>query len=323
LTQMTQDIRARDGDPWVSASDLGEFAFCERAGVLAMEREIEDEGDEEPKARAGRFYDIPALEAEIERRQQILRNYAIAYSIIAIAVVVAFFVEPLSLFGSFILNFAGHIFLRERYPELGLWHSFERLRGARADLSHARAALANVPSFDHATPTPIDWWSLLQAGFESMRPAEILRDTEWRLCGKPWRILKYGSHRIPVFRKKITGSDPTKIHHAHIVRMAAYCRILEATEGGHSNFGIVLFGPTYDGVTVPIDRSCATRLKRTLVSYRELVKTRREPLPPNTFSKCRNCPHGKPEGYVPSPRYGQSDCGDRFGWTPPHSRLES
>jgi len=316
MTRMLDDIRAQNDDPWISASNLGEFAFCERAGVLAAEREMDDEGDEEPKARSGRFYDIPALEAEIARRKRILRNWGIAYAIAAIVMALIASFDSIVLWA---VVWFGHLIVIGIWPDAGPIHSLLRLRDAHADLARARTALANIPPFEHTKPMAIDWWSLLQAGFESMRPAEILRDTEWRLCGRPWRILKYGSHRIPVFRKKVTGADPTKIHHAHIVRMTAYCRVLEATEGGQSNFGIVLFGPTYDGVTVPIDRSCATRLKRALVSYRELLKTRREPLPPSTFAKCRNCPHGKPDRYVPSPRYGHSDCGDRFQWTPPHA----
>lgn len=323
----TDALNARTDDPWVAVSTLGEFAFCDRAGVIAAEKEPEDEGDEEPRATLRMFYKIPELEADIERRRRILTRYAIGYGpflgVTILSVPVTFLLLPL-VFG--LAALITQFILRLWNPDIGIRHSYRQLKASTAALHVARSCIANVPPPDHTRPMSVNWWSLLQANYESTRPNEMLRDTDWRLCGKPWRILKYGNLRIPVFRKRYSGRDPEKerrVHHQHQMRIAAYCKIVEATEGGFSPYGIVIFGRTYEGVTVPVGQEQANRLRQTLLHVRDRLRSKRDPDPPRNLGVCRQCPYGKPDAYVPSPTYRRSQCGDRFRWQPPHERLKA
>jgi hypothetical protein len=215
--------------------------------------------------------------------------------------------------------------LCRRNPDIGIRHSYRQLKISTANLDYARSCIAKVPPPEHTRPMPVNWWSLLQANYESTRPNEMLRDTDWRLCGKPWRILKYGNLRIPVFRKRYSGQEPERekqIHHQHQMRITAYCRLVEATEGGTSPYGIVMFGRTYDGVTVPVGQAHADRLRQTLMHVRGTLRNKVDPDAPQRLGQCRKCPHGRPEAYHLHPRYMHSDCGDRFHWTPPHEKLD-
>ena len=319
-------LRARTDDPWVAVSTLGEFAFCDRAGVIAAEKEPEDLGDEEPRASLRLFYRIPELEADIERRRRILLRYGIGYGLLyGVAVLTIPVIGPLLVLVSTVLALIAQGIVSKWKPDLGILHSYRQLKASRASLEYARSCIADVPPPEHTRPMPVNWWSLLQANYESTRPNEMLRDTDWRLCGKPWRILKYGNLRIPVFRKRYSGVDPARekqIHHQHQMRITAYCRIVEATEGGISPYGIVMFGRTYAGVTVPVGQANADRLRQTLMHVRETLRNKADPEPPQRLGQCRNCPHGRPEAYHRHPRYMHSDCGDRFRWTPPHEKLD-
>jgi len=65
---------------------------------------------------------------------------------------------------------------------------------------------ANAPAigikFDVPIEQSINWWGLIKAGFESIEMRGPLRDPTLKLVGKPWRVLQFGSRRIPVIRKK-------------------------------------------------------------------------------------------------------------------------
>lgn len=319
-------LETRADDPWVAVSTLGEFAFCDRAGVIAAEKEPEDEGDEEPRATLRMFYKIPELEADIERRRRILKRYAIGYGLPYFVAILAIpVVGPLLFLFVTLIALIVEIVVSSKNPELGIRHSYRQLKASQASLEYARSCIADVPPPEHTRPMPVNWWSLLQANYESTRPNEMLRDTDWRLCGKPWRILKYGHLRIPVFRKRFSGKEPERdkqIHHQHQMRITAYCRLVEATEGGTSPYGIVMFGRTYEGVTVPVGQAHADRLRQTLMHVRGILRSKADPDAPQRLGQCRKCPHGRPEAYRWSARYLHSDCGDRFRWTPPHEKLE-
>jgi len=72
--------------------------------------------------------------------------------------------------------------------------ALHRLRGANAPAIGIK--------FDVPIEQSINWWGLIKAGFESIEMRGPLRDPTLKLVGKPWRVLQFGSRRIPVIRKK-------------------------------------------------------------------------------------------------------------------------
>src|SRR5208283_5262191 len=73
----------------------------------------------------------------------------------------------------------------------------------------------------------VNWWELLHANFTSIPYKDNLFDEKWKIRGRPKRILRRGSQRIPVFFKRPGDVD---IRQQHKVRMAAYCHLLEECE---------------------------------------------------------------------------------------------
>ena len=182
----------------------------------------------------------------------------------------------------------------------------------------------------------------MKAGFRSIKYQDALTDKDWMLSGRPWRVLRRGSLRIPVFR--MLRGEP-KLYRQHYARMAAYCHLIEVCEGAESPYGIILFGHTYEGVAVPNSPTTRAAFHDELVKARAVVRKSREdvsfPLAPRG-SQCEHCPLGGPvfiglerrstrrdEEMLPVfPARGRdgrayhSFCGDRFHWIPPHERAK-
>lgn len=187
---------------------------------------------------------------------------------------------------------------------------------------------APIPVANHIEPQKINWWSFIRAGYEPRSLREGYRHERCRLAGRPWKILVKGNLRIPVFRKRLskTGGEE-RIYYQHKVRMTAYCHLIFEAEGRGardvkevSPYGIVLFGNTYEGMTVPVIEDNVKILGGNVKRTRETIEElKRRVLPPaptgNDLGKCKNCPHSWRDRHT-----GQSVCGTRFGWTPPNAR---
>ncbi len=203
----------------------------------------------------------------------------------------------------------------------------------------ARKAQPVEPPEDLAKQVTINWWELLKSGFDSIRLQEILRDEESRLAGKPWRVLRKGSLRIPVIRIAEESYEGARywIYRQHEIRLAAYAHLIVTCEGGQSPYGIVLFGSTYQGAAVPINTGLQASLGETLADFRVALSAAQQGVTPSApeSNLCTACPFGRPEKVVrntPNPgakkiygRTGQdgvfyhSECGDHFSWVPPHA----
>jgi len=287
-------MAATDDTPWVSVSLLAEHTFCPRAGVIQHESREEDTGEEKFHAPRGKaFYTIKQIEKELTK----WGNYTLIMLVITLFSFVC--VVPI-----FIL----------------LWCF---LRWADIYYSHylpAKNARASVPNPEHTEPQPTNWWALIQAGFEPRRLDEGLRDPRWRLVGCPWRILVKGDLRIPVFRKRLgRGDSGDKLYRQHYARMAAYCHLIQECEGASSPYGIVLFGHTYTGMTVPATPWTNKTFHDALVATREMVASLPGKVPPapsvQDRGKCKLCPHSWRDRTT-----GLSVCGQRFNWVPPNIR---
>ena len=217
------------------------------------------------------------------------------------------------------------------------WRVYLRWRELGQRRFDAQLATECDPSPSKDEFQPVNWWGLLLAGYEVERPEAALHDDRWKLSGKPRRILGKGSLRIPVHRIR---NPEGQILPQHIVRVMAHCHLIEATEGAHSPFAIVLFGNTYEGMTVPNTaghrEQFYTALERVRTMITESDAGERQPPEPVTGKACSRCHFGHPRPVAledKTERYGEAldpylihngrrvfhcDCGDRFRWKPKH-----
>ena len=203
----------------------------------------------------------------------------------------------------------------------------EYLRAQPADLS--------IPLRED---TNLNWWGLLKSGFDLFE-GEKLTDHKLKITGRPFRVLRKGGLTIPVFY--YTG-DAAEVRYRDRARIAAYCRLLTENEGCESPYGIILRTGSYTATAVPNDDRAQGILRKELPRARRVIQDsleERDPDKPGDSQNCRTCPLGKPLLYDPrreshfqydvpirpkprsyKGRSFHSQCGDRFGWTPPHQR---
>lgn len=330
----TADGSAHAAAPWIGVHVLSEFVFCPRAGVLTFEMGVEDTGEERDHVPPLDY--LPDFELElIEERlqhawQQVARLTAAAVAVGLVLWGAAVAIDPVFYL---VLLASGGWFLKAVIEQGKAIVTHARLREA------ALHAHPQVPDPESDQLQAVNWWSLLKAGFTPIEYAGAHRDTEWRLAGRPWRVLELGSLRIPVFRK--VWGEP-ELYPQHFVRMAAYCRVIEQSEGGRSPYGIILFGHGYDGCTVPHSEPHRQTLREELDKAGQLLAAvqqhNQRPDTPRSLTVCKGCPLGKPRVHIPGkteikinghvrPAHTtkgtdrkpyHSPCGDRFDWVPPH-----
>lgn len=325
--------------PRVEVHVLSEFVFCPRAAILAAESG-QDAGDEEhrrgPKLDAFVDYDehrfVEAIRGEWARMGLWLTLLAPALLLVLAAwrltSPLAAAVAALPLF--VLVALSGESLLR-----------IARL--AREYSAYRAAAPAEI-DLTATDIRDVNWWSLRKAGFDCLMPRDPYRDHVEQLSGKPWRVLvKDTVVRIPVVRKHRGKRDWGK---QHVIRLAAYCRLIEACEGADAPFGLLMFAGSYDCKLIPNTRENRERLERALGDVRRLLEVERPGQPPRTAApgedRCRGCHLGSPRKYVEGvsetelggkklrplvtrpPGVDKSGpvyhchCGDRFGWVPPH-----
>lgn len=326
--------------PQLGVHVLSEFLFCTRAGLLAWEERREDSGKEldEPNLDYLPRYDLPEIEQFLERiLNDIWQDLAIGTGLLALVFLMS---------GQWGLG----------GPD-GLWaalavgvviapmvHHGRRVARLVVRRRQALRAEAKEPDFAESERPAVDWWELLAAGFESVAYKESLYDEDIRLGGRPWRVLRRGPLRIPVFRKR---QGIARLHEQHIVRMAAYCHLLEVAEGGESPYGVILDGESYRAVALPNHDEARAALREALATARTVMTAARDrgktPDAPGDKHLCSACPWGRPVVHRPGEtetvvagrpqrvhassgpdgRLYHSRCGDRYGWTPPHSLAHS
>ena len=316
-------------DPTVSATTLAEYTFCPRAGILTHENSYSDPEEEIPSLSLLPWYEKDAIEEAYGRSV-----YELFWLLVAFVVgLVVLSILPLPKLAYLLLMFVGATaWLHFTKNALVSWRELGKRR-----LS-IRIAVQCDPNPNKLVPQPVDWFGLLLAGYEVRRPEDVLRDEKRKLVGKPRRILQKGGMSIPVHRINKTDG---KILPQHVVRVIAHCHLVEATEGTHCPFAIILFGNTYKGITVPNTVGNREHFYKVLKRVRDMINDskagERQPPAPAVSSICRECPHGRPrpasEGDK-TMRYNEPldpyllvngrgtlfhcDCGDRFRWKPEH-----
>jgi len=324
---------APDGSCKVGVHVLSEFIFCRRAGLIEYESRHEDSGVEDealPRLDYLPDFSIDMIEWHIQKEwSDIWRMLTFCLPVVAT------------------IGILGHIVHRMIWIGLAvvicwmlpvIFRRLQRVAGLAAQLRAAENATPNEPIADSPHMQPVNWWELLNAGFQAVEyedPHEVL---EWNLVGGPWRVLVKGSLRIPVFRK---SKGDKEVHSQQRARIAAYCMLLEEVEGGESPYGIVLFGHEHDGVTIPNTQSNRDLVADGLVGLRQMIANVAGGMMldiPRPANVCRRCPKGKPRVIKPQESETQLDgvvltpystrskgnelfhctCGDRFRWVPPH-----
>lgn len=327
--------------PLLSVYALTEFVFCRRAGIVAVENDWQNEPDPAPLRLD--FYlphDLADLEHRLNRTMNRLWLWTSLAILAAVVALIALWrhetVIAVCAVGAGVLVSAP---LR-RHVEATLL-----LLEQRRDLL---AWQAKEPAVDGDAPRPIDWRDFVCGDWMKLSCQEAYRDDGRGLVGKPWCLVRRRGMTIPVWKLPQAASTATaEIFPQHRVRMAAYCHLVESCEGRQCPCGIILFGNSYRGETMPFDSAARERLWMeydaacaTLAMIREDDRCHPAPPPP---SLCSGCPCGAPRPYreleseflrdgEPIPVYGvtsgngklyHSACGDRFAWTPPHERARS
>jgi hypothetical protein len=326
-------IRFTGGPPEVRVHVLSEHVFCPRAAILALESG-DDAGDEEPQLgpRLDGLYDYD--EHRFAEAWRSATNDMVKWcTMMAFGVFFPFVVwRLLSAWAALVVAL----------PTIYLAAEIVITIVTMVHLVRARACFRAAGPLTLEIPPQricgVNWWSLRKAGFDCLKP-EVLRDLDLRLSGRPWRMLTKGTTlRIPVVRRhrgeRIWG-------HQHIVRLAAYCHLIEACEAADAPFGVLMFAGSYDCVVFPNNALAKLNFEAALQDVREFLAihaTGKFAALAPTDNRCSGCHFGKPTEYlgdvrdavldgvhlVPLRTDGRKDrhfhcpCGDKFGWTPPH-----
>jgi hypothetical protein len=147
---------------------------------------------------------------------------------------------------------------------------------------------------------------------------------------------------IPVFKIRSDSSESERrTFPQHVVRMAGYCHLIATCEGRECPAGIVLFGDSYQGQTVPNSPHAKTALTTALATAREVLQNPQgHPalIQAPASAVCSGCPWGHPRRFrqgrsefelagellpvfgavAPDQQLYHSSCGDCFAWIPPH-----
>ena len=326
--QPIDNLAASVSDPQLNASTIAEFVFCPRAGLLTYESGQQKEDEELPALGLLPWYERDAIEEAYAEKSRALVWLMIFWAVgLVILCLIPLFRSPLFpmvVIAYTVLCSYCAIVIHRDWRELG-----RRLRAANSP------SVCNL-DLNSKTSQVVDWWGLLNAGYEVREP-KPLKDPEWRVSGKPKRILHKGSMAIPVHHiKNVEG----RLSPQHIVRVMIHCHLIGMSEGATVPFAIILFGNSYQGTTVPNNRKHREQFYDALRRVRAMLLEARtgqaDPSEPRTKSICRACPYGRSRpvsrgertlshGHPLTPLRlirGQSvrhcDCGDRFDWMPPH-----
>ena len=319
----------------IGVHELSEFTFCPRAGQIARETDEEDPGeDREPLGpKLSGFWDYSEHrfneEIMLTRKRLLLWTMGLFPSVILIFALRFYFSRFAAVVGS---SLAAIVLTN-------IWNTFVDLVRL---LWTRRKLLMAVPSHIDLTPlqvSAVSWWTLRKAGFECRIPKSAYFDKEDQLVGRPWRVLSLNEHlKVPVVRKH---KGQRKWGKQHIIRLMAYCRMLQRCEQADVPFGVLMFNDSDECMIIPNLPELQSELDREVTRYRTFLAAAEiglgHPAAPHG-NRCRHCHLGKPRVYEQFqsetvlngeallPMLVMEDrhctCGDRYRWTPPHEDIE-
>ncbi len=318
-------MKARADDPWLSVHAISEYTFCPRAGVIAYENKRVDPDDEPPSFDTLPRFKIQAVEAEISKQLQVLFRWLWAMLVVAASSPVSVFLEQY-----WYLVLAGVAMVFVTWQSLSVLSVLQELYHRRRVLLESKSAEPD-PYLEQMQP--VNWFGLLNLGFQSQLVHDPLRDSDWNFEGKPWRLLIQGDLIIPVFRTRSSHESPRE---PQVAKCMAYCRLVSIVYERDCPYGIILIGEDYSGFAIPNVEMFRREFHNSLVGLRQLAQATgygRDTEVDYSPHKCSGCHLGRPrpaslgERIV---RFGapvsakadldgmHSDCGDRFEWEPPY-----
>jgi len=117
----------------------------------------------------------------------------------------------------------------------------------------------------------------------------VLEDPDWGLSGRPDAVLRTVHGIVPVEVK--TGQTPDEPFESHVMQLACYLRLLEATGGTRPEYGLL----NYPGgvFRVAWDPKTEGRLRTALARIREAERTGRADRDHEHPGRCRGCARRK------------------------------
>ena len=323
---------------FLSVHALGQFVFCARSAILAAER-----GDEQdPNEPLPRLTYLPNFDlALIDEMLSTKTNHLL------LAMVYGGCMVALMVYGVLSQNRAMFYPSMFVFIACAMWFVGSLATILQLLVRRRAAVKAEAREIDPQVTgvQPVDWWSMLKAGFEPVNYDRPFRHPELPLEGCPWRVLERHSQRIPVIRSGGTklGDRNGELYPKHEVRLVAYALLIEATSHLTVPYGLVFPNDSTRGLALPITDTMRQRAIETLKEFarqlRSSIEQRMEPRPPENRKYCENCSHGYPVPLTSAEmkataRSGRQmvilrgengkayhcECGDRFGTAPPHGK---
>ena len=320
----------------LSVHALGQYVFCPRAAILAAERGDERDIDEPPP----RLTFLPNF--DLERIEELLSK---SLKQLLLAVVLIFGLMVSMTLSSQDQNPTQFNLAAATFFFALLWtaHLVTSIVQLTIRRIAALRAEAREPEPTFVRTEPVNWWSILNAGFEPIRYQRPFQHPELPLEGCPWRVLQKESLRIPVIK---TGGDRLgngkgQLFPKHEVRITAYALLLEADGHMKVPYGLVFPADSPRGMAFAITDNHRRQAVQLLAEFEQKLNDSQQrdihPGLPENRNRCANCDFGKPIATslreVASARkageqivvlQGRTDdvfhceCGDRFGSAPPH-----
>lgn len=320
----------------LSVHALGQYVFCPRAAILAAERGDHRDLDE-PLPRPTFLPNF-----ELERIEEVLAE-KFKHLALALVLIVAL---PISMLLSLRNQTMGYFYLAAATLFFALMWTADLLTAVvRLAIRRAVAlrAEAREPEPAFSGTEPVDWWSMLNAGFEPITHQRQFQHPELPLEGNPWRVLHKGSLRIPVIQAggDRLGNQKDRLFPKHEVRLTAYAMLLEA-DGHHKvPYGLVFPADSPRGLAFAINDNHRRQAVQLLAEFEKQLEDSQQrnvhPGLPANRNCCTNCDYGKPiatsvrevnslrkagEQIVilqsRSDQLFHCECADRFGSAPPH-----
>jgi len=326
-----------DAERLISVHAVGQYAFCPRSAILALETGDETDIDEPlPRLDYLPNFDLERIEEELSKWLGRLGRLSVFGAGAGVLAVAGAWQQERLVFYPALAVFLG--------CALGIFVVFEAVSILIARRWAARHAKVREPSPFIDEIEPVNWWEMLKARFDSVSYQRPFRHPILPLEGSPWRVLERGSLRIPVIRSggEQLGPKPNRVYAKHEARLAAYAVLLEATEHVESPYGLVFPVESHIGLAVPLPKwkkeyvwELVEEIRQTL---RQSQNGQSELRLPENQRLCKNCCHGAPEPLTAGEAAELQDtgkllvledqdgrsfhcaCGDRFGSAPPHGK---
>lgn len=322
----------------LSVYALGQFEFCTRAGILAVETNHGEE-ELEPQFHLDYLpnYELAKIEEHLAQRLNALVGWTVwaGFSAYGVRLGMAWERPAAGMMG----------FLAASFGLLAMTNQSRLIVQLVARKIAAQQATANEPPLQLANVTPVNWWSLLRCGWQPLVYPRALRHPTWSLVGNPWRVLHRDSQRIPVVQSGTSQLGPrsNSVYAKHEVRLAAYAALLEATEHVRVPYGLIFAHDSHRGLAVPLSPtlrdSIPQRISQAIDLLQQTQRHKLEPRIPTETTRCHGCELGFPKPLSTREiteakekrqrlvvlddarnQLFHCECADRFGSVPPHAQ---